>query len=473
MRIRPPRRSRLQFVSLGAVALLVLGVAAATPALACTSQATTTITAADTVPDDQPLPPYTIVNNPLAPVLVNGQPSTVTQGTRAHAAYIIEVPPQWNGELVMWDHGFRGQGTVLTVDPPAFGLRQKFLNEGYAWAASSYAGNGYDIRTGVLTTKDLADFFGRSVHRPQRTYITGVSMGGHIIGRSLEQYPGYYQGALPMCGVLGDQFEFDYLADYNLVAQALSGVSAYPIPPDYLTTSVPQINAALGTSALSVVNQEPANDLGRQWRDIVINRSGGERPGAAAAFAFWKSTLFALTTPATVAADDATTAQAPGLISTNLLTNYQPNTPVDVNRTVRRIAPEELGQRLSPFLTQIPKIQGRPNSPVLSLHGLGDLFVPFAHEQRYAIDAALHLQSRNVVQRAIRSINHCEFSANEAGQAWDDLVNWVVNKQKPAGDNVLNHDVVADADFGCAFSDPAAFAAGTGTRRLYAACPAA
>jgi hypothetical protein len=74
-------------------------------------------------------------------------------------------------------HGFRGQGTVLTVDPPGFALRQRFLNEGYAWAASSYAGNGYDVQTGVLTTKDLADFFASSVDRPKRTYIAGVSMG--------------------------------------------------------------------------------------------------------------------------------------------------------------------------------------------------------------------------------------------------------------------------------------------------------
>jgi hypothetical protein len=468
MGIRPSRLPRLRVVSLGAAVLLVLGIAGASPALAGTI---TNHGDDNAVPDDQPLPPYTINNPPLAPLTVNGAPSTVTQGTRDHAAFIIEVPPQWNGDLVMWAHGFRGQGTVLTVDPPAFGLRAKLLGEGYAWAASSYAGNGYDVRTGVLTTKSLADFFARSVHRPNRTYIAGVSMGGHVIGRSLEQYPNYYEGALPMCGVMGDQFEFDYLLDYNLVAQDLAGVSVYPIPPDYLTAFVPQINTALGTSTLSVVNQEPTNDLGRQWRAIVTNRSGGDRPGTAAAFAFWKQTLFALTTPAAVAPPDATTAQSPGLIATNVLTRYQPNEPVDVNATVLRVAPQELGQRLSPFLTQIPKIQGTPFVPVLTLHGLGDLFVPFAHEQRYAIDAALHLQSRNVVQRAIRTINHCEFSANEAGQAWDDLVNWVVNKQKPAGDDVIKDDVVADPNYGCTFSDKAAYAAGTGTRRLYPACP--
>jgi hypothetical protein len=47
----------------------------------------------------------------------------------------------------------------------------------------------------------------------------------------------------------------------------------------------------------------------------------------------------------------------------------------------------------------------------------------------------------------------------------------VDNGQRPAGDDVLNPKTVADPNFGCQFSDKAAFAAGTGTRRLYPACP--
>ena len=68
-------------------------------------------------------------------------------------------------------------------------------------------------------------------HRAKRTYIAGVSMGGHVIGRSLEQYPRFYDGALPMCGVLGDQELFDYFLDYNLVAQDLADRPAYPRRP--------------------------------------------------------------------------------------------------------------------------------------------------------------------------------------------------------------------------------------------------
>jgi len=84
------------------------------------------------VPDDQPLPGYTVDNPPLTPEVVGGQPTKVSQGIYRHAAYIIEVPAKWNGRLAMWSHGFRGNGTVLTVDPPNFGLRDQMLGEGYA-----------------------------------------------------------------------------------------------------------------------------------------------------------------------------------------------------------------------------------------------------------------------------------------------------------------------------------------------------
>ena len=83
---------------------------------------------------------------------------------------------------------------------------------------------------------------------PVRTYLTGHSMGGHITGVAIEQYPTAYAGALPMCGVMGDVELFDYFLDYNLLAQALAGWPAQvPAPADYLTEVVPVVKAALGT----------------------------------------------------------------------------------------------------------------------------------------------------------------------------------------------------------------------------------
>ncbi|RQW98500.1 alpha/beta hydrolase family protein [Micromonospora inaquosa] len=451
-----PVRTLRRLLAATATLTLAVGLAGAAPAGATGRDAR----------GGAPLLGYTIENPSLAPLLVGGKPTTVRQGVHRHAGYIIEVPARWNGDLVLWAHGYRGQGTVLSPEPPGFGLRQRLLEQGYAWASSSYDRNGFDIRSGVLGTKDLADHFARTVRRPQHTYVAGVSMGGYVIGRSLEQYPGFYDGALPMCGVLGDQTLLDFYLDYNLVAQALAGVPAYPTPADYLTNAVPRIQVALGLAGLTPTGPDTTTDRGKQLRAITVNRSGGPRPGADAAFALWKDFLFSIT----VTSGGDSPAQRPGQLSTNLLTRYTPNSPVNVNATVQRVAPENVRQRLLPTLTEVPRISGRPTAPVLSLHGLGDLFVPFSMEQAYATDVARHGRSRLVVQRAIRATQHCEFTPAEAGAAWDDLVSWVRTGKRPAGDTVTDPAVVARPDYGCRFSDRDAYAAGVGTRRLYPPC---
>src|SRR3990167_595616 len=70
------------------------------------------------------------------------------------AAYRVEVPANWNGKLVMYAHGYAGTGAALGVGPPS--IRRYLIQNGYAWAASSYSKNYYDVRAGVEDTKALA-----------------------------------------------------------------------------------------------------------------------------------------------------------------------------------------------------------------------------------------------------------------------------------------------------------------------------
>ena len=63
------------------------------------------------------------------------------------AAYQVEVPANWNGKLVMYAHGYAGTGALLNVGPPS--IRRYLIQNGYAWASSSYSKNYYDVRAGV------------------------------------------------------------------------------------------------------------------------------------------------------------------------------------------------------------------------------------------------------------------------------------------------------------------------------------
>lgn len=166
-------------------------------------------------------------------------------GVHGGAGYRIEVPKSWNGELVLYCHGYRGYIPELTVTNPS--IRQYLVNNGFAWAASSYRTNGYDVKTGVIDTHALTKFFNGLVGKPKRTYIIGHSMGGHITGVAIEQYPKSFDGALPMCGVMGDCELFDFFLDYHVVAQWLTETNVgFPFPPDYTTVIIPQMKTELG-----------------------------------------------------------------------------------------------------------------------------------------------------------------------------------------------------------------------------------
>jgi pimeloyl-ACP methyl ester carboxylesterase len=396
---------------------------------------------------DQP-PAYFVDESKLPFDALAGTSTTRYWGVQGGAGFRIEVPDNWNGDLVLYAHGFRGSGLELTVSNPR--IRQSLVANGYAWAASSYSTNGYDVRQGVKDTHGLGERFNGLVGRPRRTYITGHSMGAHITGVAIEQYPQAYAGALPMCGVMGDNELFDYFVDFNLVAQALTNTPAsFPFPADYQTAVVPGIKAALGPAYPVVLNP-----LGMQLRGVTQNLSGGPRPAFSTSFAVWGNFLF------TVGGDRGDIGVAPGRVVDNSDTIYQidadPALSADeiaLNASVLRVAQEPQGRHPN-GLANIPPILGRLPIPVVSLHTIGDLFVPFSMEQIYARRAADQGASDLLVVRAIRDHNHCGFAVQEEAAAFSALVNWVENGVKPAGDDILNPATVAGPNFGCQFSVP-------------------
>lgn len=377
-------------------------------------------------------------------------PGTTTErfwGVHGAAGYRIEVPAQWNGRLVLWAHGYRGEGLELTVDNHP--LRPYLIANGYAWAASSYSHNGYDVSTGIKDTHDLATQFNGLVGRPEVTYITGASMGGHVTAASIEQYPNAYDGAMPICGVVGDYELFDYFLDFMLAAQTLAGLDAqFPAPPEWATAIVPLI-----TSTLAAAWPFGLTVDGEHLKALTELRSGGERPLFDAAWAAWASFLLGL--PAT---GDGTVPGSPGVVVDNTDAVYQFDgdpalSPAEqaFNDAIPRIEQEPQG-RVERGLNNAPVVDGRIPVPVVSLHDLGDLFVPFLMEQVYARRAAANGRSDLLVQRAIRGVGHCDFTAAELVTGFADLVKWVEHGERPPGDNVLDPDVVAAPLYGCRFT---------------------
>ncbi|HEX6677978.1 MAG TPA: phthalyl amidase [Actinomycetes bacterium] len=466
-------RSRIRVVLLSlAVGALVAGstlaVGTAGAAVACAAPVPSTTQPGYTVAD----PNCDVgTQNPFVPLTdANGNAiSTVYTGITDGSAWRIEVPKHWNHDLVLWAHGFRGTGTTVFVD--SHPLRQFLVQRGFAWAASSYQTNGYDVGHGVTDSHALIALFRTAVQRaPRDLYMTGASMGGHITAVEIEHYRHTFAGAMPFCGVLGDTKLFDHYLDANVTAAALTGTQIQ-FPPTaaegqayaptfdqlVLTSELPKLGSGFNTSGVQFT------DLGRTWEAAVEQRSGGTRPGFDSAFAFWNSFGFAPLTNIPFlfglypGLSGGTIGIASGNVTSNVHTVYQLDdkgslTPQErqLNRDVLRVA-ATAGPTTD--LSGIPGVFGDPRIPVLSMHDVGDLFVPFSMEQIYAVRAMSHHQSGLFVSRAIRGNNHCGFTAAELTRGFDDLVAWVRGGHRPAGDAILDRHQVAKETFGCRFTD--------------------
>ena len=401
-----------------------------------------------------PPPAYFVDEAKLPFAELAGLPTQRLWGVHNNAGYRIEVPANWNGKLVLWAHGYRGEGLELTVDNHP--LRQFLLANGYAWAASSYSKNAYDPSQGAKDTHALTQLFNGRFGRPSRTYITGASMGGHVTGIVAEQWPQSYDGAMPICGVMADYELFDYFLDFNLAAQTLSGVGkSYPFAADYLSATVPATKAALGPQFPFALNAQ-----GQALYMLTQLRSGGVRPLFQQGWAFWNGVagdfLFGL------GVGDGTLPRQPGVAVQNSDVVYQFDTDPAMsafetlfNSQVQRVTADPQARRRN-GLANVTPTTGDLRIPMLTLHTLGDLFVPFHMQIEYAKRVQANGGSHLLVQRATRDYGHCTFTPTELVQTFSALVGWVEGGVKPAGDDVTNPAAVAHPNFGCTYTDKTA-----------------
>lgn len=386
--------------------------------------------------------------------------ATAYWGVHTGAGYQIEVPDDWNGSLVVWAHGYRGTDLELTVEEHP--LRQLLIAYGYAWAASSYSRNDYDVTTGVQDTHALTKRFNGIVGKPDRVYISGASMGGHITAVAVEQYPKTYDGALAVCGALADVEQFDYLMDFNVAAQQLGlGASTFPVEPiPYLFGQVPVIKKNL--EAFPDSWPFVLNPTGENLKNLTELRSGGVRPNYDLAWLFWNfpaalggpgDFLFQLGTLGN------TLVRSPGVVVDNYNVVYQFDTDPALSPEEMEFNDDVFRQMADPQarnnngLAQVPVTTGDLRVPMVTLHNLGDLFVPVINEIEYAERVKERGNSYWLVQRAVRGVFHCDFTFAEFSTAFFDLVDWVELGVKPLGDDWLDADAVAADDFGCQFNE--------------------
>jgi dienelactone hydrolase len=364
-------------------------------------------------------------------------------GTLGGAAYEIEVPGNWNGDLVLYEHGFTGNDPLLFVQPPP--IRPHLVAGGFAWAASSFSASGYTPDIGLKDSLALLAYFKQNVGVPSRTYSYGTSMGGHVVVSAMEQYPQLFDGALSECGVVMGEDEPSYLLSDVLVAQYLAGVPLYPI------ADVAAYQAAVRNQVLPAFGPSSSpSALGAQFENVIGNLTGGPRPWRHQGFVDRRSGNFDLP-----AIEDPQHPSTGYRAASNVTTRYHvdPSLGLDegtLNGAVLRVPGDPTAADPALHPDYAPR-SGRLMAPMLTLHTTGDHFVPISQERDYRVLANAAGSGDLLVQRAVRRPDHCQFSEAERTTAFDDLIGWVENGVHPQGDDFSSGDL---SNVGLRFTTP-------------------
>ncbi|HSW17538.1 MAG TPA: hypothetical protein VLJ86_09950, partial [Ramlibacter sp.] len=141
----------------------------------------------------------------------------------AGAFYLIALPAQWQGELVLHTHGgpFLGAPTMKRQEADL----QRWAvvpRAGFAWAGSSYRQGGVAVRAAAEDTERLRRIFIRHVAKPTLTLLHGQSWGASVAAKGAEMFGAGkpYDALLLSSGVLaGGTRAYDFRLDLRVVYQ--------------------------------------------------------------------------------------------------------------------------------------------------------------------------------------------------------------------------------------------------------------
>ncbi|MFE3263054.1 hypothetical protein [Streptomyces sp. NPDC059215] len=380
-------------------------------------------------------------------------------GTDANgAAYAIAVPEHWNGSLVVHAHGGpdlgAGSDPQRSVDDLA--RWSVMVDEGYAWAGSSYRRGGYGTRMAAEDTENVRRVFVANFGEPGRTYVHGQSWGGNVAAKVAEVYGtrgGPYDGALLTSGVLGGGSRgYDYRVDLRVVYQYYCRNLPRPTEPQYplwqglradstLTTaglrarlqectgnaSPPQERTALQQRNLDdilAVTGVPERTLESHlrfavftFRDVVHERLGGRNPFSDRGVRYSGSH------------DDKA-----------------------LNAGVERFTADPTAVR---DLSYDSDLTGKVAIPVLTLHAIDDPTAFVEHESAYRATLTGAGRDSRLVQTLTHESEHSELSDAEYANSIAALDGWVRTGRKPTPRTVAASCPAFDRTYatGC-FYDP-------------------
>jgi pimeloyl-ACP methyl ester carboxylesterase len=379
-------------------------------------------------------------------------PSTFADGS----TYLIEVPSNWNGTLLLYSHGYRFVGTpnpAVDEGGEIADLRAVLLARGYALAGSSYATTGFAVEDALRDQMSTLDEFVRRYGRPKVTIAWGHSIGGLISAGLIERHPDRFDGGLAMCAPLaGSESAWDQVLDSEFVLKTLAGDDASKL--DIVGSKDPAANLL---EAQRIYKEEATSPAGRARLALAAgfaeeptwDEKTADPPPLPATAArvsgmlnqFWENAL-----PFGFLARKELETRAGGNPSSNVGESYLTAFRGLPQRDTIEAAYKDAGLDLEADLRAIdatPRITADSGAvayikantdagdtlpvPMLTLHTIADGLIPAEHERTYAETVPVVVRASHLRQLFVKRSGHCAFTAAETLVALESLVDRLRN----------------------------------------------
>jgi hypothetical protein len=366
-------------------------------------------------------------------------------GQDIHGAFfLIAVPAGYNGQLVLWNHGY-SLSPPVALGAADLGPGAALLQLGFAAAASSYRPDaiglsGWVVKDGAEDTELLRQRFVELVGKPERTFVIGASEGGLITAEVAERFGRdehgklNYDGAMPLCGPLAGGRRnwwggFDLRVVYQFYCRnlPLPNELQYPLyfglAPNNtlsLTDVVTRINACTGV--LQPAPTRTALQAGNLAN--ILNVTNVPEGFLITDMSF-----------ATFALQELVLVRTNGLSPvTNLGVHYHGSTDdLALNAGVFRAGENDAAED---FLESAYDPNGRIPMPTLTTHTIGDGLVIVENENAYRDTVEDAHRKHDLQQNYVNANGHCQFTNSEVLASFQALVAWVETHERPSREEV-------------------------------------
>lgn len=329
-------------------------------------------------------------------------------GTLQGASYRIDIPANWNREVIVFYHGYSMGPVVFTGRERVSPMFDPMLSQGYALIQSGYSAGGWAIEQAAADSERLRRHFIDKYGAPKRSFVMGMSMGGTLTVMAIESQADLFAGALSICGALEPS---DRLIQRDLALRAAF---------DFY---FPGVLGKLGSLP----------DEREEMIQLRVAQSLRSKPSSAQALQRWYAAADTrnLAPVITFAGYEIAELQrrAHGLPVGNAdLIYVGSGDDAALNDGVPRYRADASA---AAYLARWYTPTGRLTRPLLELHDTGDPLVPASGAFEYALSALRAGHADNFVQQYVNREGHCVFTPAEIGRAFNELVEWTDSGKRP------------------------------------------